>query len=95
MSHIFVFSPGFGSLKSHSYPIMRSVSKENFKIRREVLTLKCNCNSLKMHGALWDNASHPSVLATSASLHSRRMDLCHALGCLYIVHLHDNGCFEV
>ena len=63
MSHIFVFSPGFGSLKSHSYPIMRSVSKENFKIRREVLTLKCNCNSLKIHGALWDNASHPSVLA--------------------------------
>ena len=26
-----------------------------FKIRREVLTLKCNCNSLKICGALRDN----------------------------------------
>ena len=32
---------------------MRSASKENLQIRQEVLTLKCNWNSLKMHGALW------------------------------------------
>ena len=56
-------SAGFGSLKSHSYPIMQSVSKENFKIRRDVLTLKCNCNSVKIHGALWNNASRPFVFA--------------------------------
>ena len=42
---------------------MRSVSKDNFEIRREVLTLECNCNSLKIHRALWDNASRPSLLA--------------------------------
>ena len=29
-----------------------------FKIRREVLTLKCNCNSLEICGALWDNYAY-------------------------------------
>ena len=29
-----------------------------FKIRREVLTLECNCNSLKICGALWDNYAY-------------------------------------
>ena len=29
-----------------------------FKIRRKVLTLKCNYNSLKICGALWDNYAY-------------------------------------
>ena len=37
----FLKGKSYSSLKSHSYPIMRIVSKENFKIRGEVLTLKC------------------------------------------------------
>ena len=32
--------------------------KENLKIRQEVLTLKCNCNSLEICGALWDNYAY-------------------------------------
>ena len=31
------------------------------KIRQQVLTLKCNWSSLKICGALWDNASHPCL----------------------------------
>ena len=31
------------------------------KIRREVLTLKCNSSSLKICGALWDNGKDPPV----------------------------------
>ena len=29
-----------------------------FKIRQKVLTLKCNYNSLKICGALWDNYAY-------------------------------------
>ena len=40
-----------------------------FKIRREVLTLKCNCNSLKICGALWDNATLPVHWTTGGCSH--------------------------
>ena len=34
------------------------ITVTKFKIRREVLSLKCNCNSLKICGALWDNYAY-------------------------------------
>ena len=49
---------GFGTFKSHN---AEHVERE-FKIRQKVLTLKCNYNSLKICGALWDNASLPPLL---------------------------------
>ena len=35
-----------------------TVMAEKLQIRREVLTLKCNWNSLKICGALWDNYAY-------------------------------------
>ena len=34
------------------------VTFHNLQIRQEVLTLKCNWNSLKICGALWDNYAY-------------------------------------
>ena len=42
--------------------------EQNLKIRQEVLTLKCNCNSLKMHVALWDKFAFFVTLMSAATL---------------------------
>ena len=74
---------------------MRSALKENFKIRQEVLTLKCNCNSLKMHVALWDkfptlfviDITHPLILGPSPlyTWHTEEWFAC--LGCSVYIQL--------
>ena len=38
--------------------ISASNTAMKFKIRQKVLTLKCNYNSLKICGALWDNYAY-------------------------------------
>ena len=42
--------------------------RENLQIRQEVLTLKCNWNSLKICGALWDNLTCDQALFSFRSV---------------------------
>ena len=66
---------GFGAMKSHTYT--EHIEKE-FKIRRKVLTLKYDYNSLRyIYGALCDKVSHPCIFPPILGdlrqcLHSRK-----------------------
>ena len=65
---------GYDALKSQIKPIMRSISKENLKLDERLLTLKCNYNSLKISGALWDQFPSWHLLPTSHLSHAFATD---------------------